>query len=250
MVQQHVAHRRVAHVLHGVSDLDRGVAQVNLDTPSEQQLLTVHGGLEHLALRPQRAAVIEPRLTVAHEPRREAAHAAMEREALGGPDVWLAERLGVILAGPQRVVEATGDHEAAAPRPEPRPVLVLREPRRHDTRRRVPRHGHPGQLAAADVEGPVHQDVEGQRAAPELEQAHAAPSPVTEGHQAHAPDLVEPAHPPDQLRPRERPTEHRGHGAALVGQAPAGGYWRTGFRSMAWPDPDSATKWTSGVVSR
>lgn len=31
--------------------------------------------------------------------------------------------------------------------------------------------------------------------------------------------------------------------------ASAGGYWRAGVSSMAWPEPDSATKWTAGLVS-
>ena len=211
VVEEHVRGRVEADVLDRVVDTHARLADTSLDPPAQQELLAEHGGLEHLALRPQHALLAVPALAVAGQARRAVRHAPVQAEALGLLRREVVLR-GRVLGHEERVVDPAGRQEPAAPGAEEAEALRLTEPRPREADARAPGKRATAVLAAPEIEGAVDEHVESEAGAgAELEHAHAPLGTVPERDEADARDLVEPPDPLEQLGLPVRPPPQLGH---------------------------------------
>ena len=100
--------------------------------------------------------------------------------------------LGGVLGHEERVFQAAGGEQAAAPGTEEAQSLRLIKPGPRGADAREPCKGPATHLAAPDIESPVYNDVESEaRTGAELENAYAALRPVAEGDKSYAADLLQ-----------------------------------------------------------
>ena len=123
----------------------------------------------------------------------------MERELLG-----LLRRVVVlgrrVLGHEQGVVDSAGREEPSAPVAHEADVLPLVVPGAGEADAGVPGERSSSELAPADVECAIDEDVEGEACAgAELERPNAALGPVAELDEAHAGNLAEPADPAQEI---------------------------------------------------
>ena len=182
-------------------------------------MLTEDGRLQRLSLGPERARVSVPALAVPREAGGPVRYATMEAEGLRllGRVVVLRRR---VLCHEQSVIDAAGRQQPATEGAEEAEAFGLVVPGPFHPDRRRPRESDSAQLASADVERTVDENVEGEAGArAELEHAHAARTAVSQRQEADACHLIEPTDPPEQLRAAVASSEELGHSLVLSGCA-------------------------------
>jgi len=100
--------------------------------------------------------------------------------------------LGGVLGHEERVFQAAGSEEAAAPGTKEAQSLRLVEPGPSETDARKPAERSATHLAAPDIEGPVHNDIEGEACTgAELKDAYAALHTIAKSDKTYTGDLFQ-----------------------------------------------------------